>query len=135
MATGLLATGALGAKLSTMKTFGKGDPMVASIRLVMWTKVEELLGIIAACLPTLKSLAERGLRRAGMLTTHFHNTKPSFVVSLHTRSGQDGQKDKDQESSNDGSSMRPDTDGRKSRFDKGNFDPKSGAWNESLESV
>jgi len=81
MATGLLATGVLCAKLTTVKTAGKGDPMKASIRVVMWTKVEEQVGIIASCLPTIKRLAESVLRKFSLMTTRFHNTRPSFVNS------------------------------------------------------
>jgi len=81
MAMGLFATAVLCAKLTTVKTVGKGDPMKASIRIVMWTKLEEQVGIIAACLPTVKRLAERVLRRWGLVTTRFHNTRPSFVNS------------------------------------------------------
>jgi hypothetical protein len=82
MATGLLATGVLCAKLTTLKTVGKGDPMNASIRIVMWTKLEEQVGIIASCLPAVKQLAERVLRRWSLVTTRFHNTRPSFVKSF-----------------------------------------------------
>ena len=81
MATGLLATGVLCAKLSTYPTFGKGDPMQATVEPAMWTKLEELCGIIASCLPSLKEPGEKALRRIGVLTTRLHNTLPSFVNS------------------------------------------------------
>jgi hypothetical protein len=100
MATGLLATGVLCAKLTTVKTIGKGDPMKASIRVVMWTKMEEQVGIIASCLPTVKRLAERVLRRFSLMTTRFHNTRPSFV---NPDVMEMPQTPKDHGSSNDGS--------------------------------
>lgn len=81
MATGLLATGVLCAKLSTYRTFGQGDPMQATVGPSMWTKVEELCGIIASCLPSLKEPGEKLLRRIGVLTTRLQNTLPSFVNS------------------------------------------------------
>jgi hypothetical protein len=79
MGMGLFATAVLCAKLTTLKTIGKGDPMKASIPVVMWTKLEEQVGIIAACLPAIKRLAERVLRKWSLVTTRFHNTQPSFV--------------------------------------------------------
>jgi hypothetical protein len=79
MATGLLATGIICAKMTTYPRFGKGDPMQESVEPCMYTKVEELVGIIASCLPTLKAPVERLLRSNGFLATRFHNTRPSFV--------------------------------------------------------
>jgi hypothetical protein len=81
MATGLLATGVLCAKLSTYPTFGQGDPMQATVGPSTWTKLEELCGIIASCLPSLKEPGEKALRKIGILTTRLHNTLPSFVNS------------------------------------------------------
>jgi len=79
MATGLLATGVLCAKMTTYPKFGKGDPMSESVLPCVYTKVEELVGIIGACLPAMKAPAEKLLRKAGLMVTSVHNIRPSFV--------------------------------------------------------
>jgi len=102
MATGLLATGILCAKLTTYPSWGKGDPMQDMVKPCAYTKIEELVGIIASCLPTLKAPAERVLRRAGVLTTRFRDTRPSFVRSIEMaphRLSEDHGSDKDKSSS------------------------------------
>ncbi|KAF2732679.1 hypothetical protein EJ04DRAFT_496567 [Polyplosphaeria fusca] len=81
MATGLLATTMACAKMTTFTSFGKGDPMQDSIMPSLWAKLEEQVGIIAACLPALKAPVERGLRRAGVLETRWRDERPSFVKS------------------------------------------------------
>ena len=95
MALGLLATAVACAKMTTYGDFGKGDPMQATIRPSMFAKLEEVVGIIASCLPCLKSPAEQVLRKFGILKEH-QLTRPSFVNSVPLP---DLPKDHDQSSS------------------------------------
>lgn len=81
MALGLLATGIACAKMTTFTTFGKGDPMQATILPSLWAKLEEQVGIIASSLPCLKSPIERLLNNMGVLKEH-QLKRPSFVADL-----------------------------------------------------
>ncbi|KAF2785479.1 hypothetical protein K505DRAFT_206559, partial [Melanomma pulvis-pyrius CBS 109.77] len=99
MALGLLATAIMCAKMTTFNDFGKGDPMQATIKPSMYAKIEEQIGIIAACLPCLKSPAEQLLKRFGILKEH-QLTRPSFVNTVPLG---DLAKEEDQRSSGDGS--------------------------------
>ncbi|KAF2713930.1 hypothetical protein K504DRAFT_530833 [Pleomassaria siparia CBS 279.74] len=81
MALGLLATTVLCIKMTTFNDFGKGDPMQATIKSSMLAKIEEQAGIIAACLPCLKSSVEQLLKKLGILKEH-QLTRPSFVNTL-----------------------------------------------------
>ncbi|KAF2475932.1 uncharacterized protein BDR25DRAFT_339869 [Lindgomyces ingoldianus] len=82
MATGLLATGIAGAKMTTFNSLGQGDPMQATVKPSMWAKLEELVGIIAACMPCLKSPAQNLLRRLGLFSGDGMGSRPSFVKTL-----------------------------------------------------
>jgi hypothetical protein len=82
MALGLLATAIMCIKMTTFNDFGKGDPMQATIKPSMLAKIEEQIGIIAACLPCLKSLAEHALKKFGILKEH-QLTRPSFVNTVN----------------------------------------------------
>jgi hypothetical protein len=100
MAFGLLATGVASVKMTTFNSFGAGDPMQATVRPSMYAKLEEIAGIIAVCLPSLKSPVENLLRRMGILKEH-PLSRPSFVntaMSLPERP-----QDNDQRSSGEGS--------------------------------
>lgn len=99
MALGFLATAITCAKMTTFNDFGKGDPMQATIKPSMFAKIEEQIGIIAACLPCLKSPAEQLLKRFGILKEH-QLTKPSFVNTVPMG---DLTKEEDLRSSGDGS--------------------------------
>ena len=81
MALGLLATAINCAKMTTFTSYGEGDPMQATILPSMYAKLEEVVGIIASCLPCLKQPAENILRRFGILKEH-QLSRPSFVQSL-----------------------------------------------------
>ncbi|KAE8445090.1 hypothetical protein EG329_013805 [Mollisiaceae sp. DMI_Dod_QoI] len=83
MATGLLATIISCIKMTTFNNVYLGDPLQATVTSSMWAKLEELVGIIGACLPCLKSPAERLLRRIGILSDRYLPSvpRPSFVVS------------------------------------------------------
>jgi hypothetical protein len=82
MATGLIATGVVGIKMTTFHQVGKRDPFATTYPSLL-ARMEELLGIIAACMPCLKSPAERMLRRLGVISAHVWSTmtRPSFVNS------------------------------------------------------
>lgn len=72
---GLMALGLVGSSASIVKTitvpqFEKSnDIMAGGIRIGLWSIVEEQLGLIAACVPCLKSLFQRFLCRIGVLTS------------------------------------------------------------------
>jgi hypothetical protein len=82
MAMGLFATGIAGYKMTLSTKVFKGDLLSTTVELSLWNRLEELVGIIAACIPCLKSPAERFLKRIGVLSTHFGLSEPSFVISL-----------------------------------------------------
>jgi len=83
MATGLLATAFACYKTTTFHTHGVGDPLRTSLDATLFAKLEEEVGIIAACMPCLKHPAEELLRRVGVLgEQHFLGvSRPSFMVS------------------------------------------------------
>lgn len=92
MATGLIATAIGCVKLSTFwaaaHTYQLPDQMTDTIPSTLYQKMEELLGIIAACMPCLKRPAEDVLRRIGVLgEVHWPGmSKLSFVFSTRERS-------------------------------------------------
>lgn len=84
MAMGLVATIIAGIKTKTFKNVYLGDPLSTTVDSSMWAKLEELVGIIAACMPCLKAPAEKLLRRAGILPDHQDSmSMPSFVDPRH----------------------------------------------------
>ncbi|KAK2789663.1 hypothetical protein FQN52_006002 [Onygenales sp. PD_12] len=85
MGMGLVATGTVCVKMTTFVTVGQGDPLSSTVWPSLLAKLEELLGIIAACTPCLKSPAERFLQRIGVISDRYANstTRPSFVASHH----------------------------------------------------
>lgn len=82
MAMGLLATTISAIKMTTFKGAFLGDPLSSTVIGSLWAKLEEQLGITAACMPCLKAPAEKFLRRVGILATRFGQSVelPSFVV-------------------------------------------------------
>jgi hypothetical protein len=82
MAMGLLATTIAAIKMTTFKGAFLGDPLSSTVIGSLWAKLEEQVGIIAACMPCLKGPAEKFLRRVGILATRFGQSieLPSFVV-------------------------------------------------------
>lgn len=82
MAMGLFAAGIAGYKMTLSTKVFKGDPLSTTVELSLWNRLEELVGLIAACMPCLKSHAERLLKRIGVLSTNMGMSKPSFVISL-----------------------------------------------------
>ncbi|RDL40224.1 uncharacterized protein BP5553_00203 [Venustampulla echinocandica] len=85
MAMGILTTAIRCARMTTYKSMHTGDILTNSVRISLWAQLEGLVGIITACLPCLKGPAERALRRAGVLSSGFHLSKPSFVISKRER--------------------------------------------------
>ncbi|KAH7112536.1 hypothetical protein B0J11DRAFT_498144 [Dendryphion nanum] len=101
MALGLLATSVACIKMTTFNDFGKGDPLQATIKPSMLAKVEEQTGILASCLPCLKSPAQNLLKKFGVLQSH-QLTRPSFVNTV-SLPNMNAPKDHDQRSSGEGS--------------------------------
>jgi hypothetical protein len=83
MGMGLVATSIAGYKMTTFTSVNLGDPLSATVKPSLWAKLEELVGIIAACVPCLKSPIENALRRFGILAAErgISFSKPSFVLS------------------------------------------------------
>lgn len=70
MALGILAGAASITKLTKVKKYTRNrDWLYDGVDLVIWNIVEAQAGIIAACVPCLKSPCERLLRRFGLLPT------------------------------------------------------------------
>jgi len=82
MGLGLIATAIAGVKMTTFNSFGTGDPLRDSVTGSLYAELELWLGIIAACLPTLKAPVERLLRKHGLVSgpsMEMNASKLSFV--------------------------------------------------------
>lgn len=84
MAMGLLATGIAAYKIPLSREINNGDPLSVTVKLSLWNKLEEQLGLIAACLPCLKAQMEALLHRFGILRTRIGHW-PTFSTSLKER--------------------------------------------------
>lgn len=82
MGLGLCATVIAGVKMTTFDDVGLGDPLYDTIKPSLYAKLEEQVGIIAACTPCLKAPIENLLKRAGILAERDEDTRPSFVISI-----------------------------------------------------
>lgn len=82
MAMGLVATGIAAYKMTLSTKFQKGDLLSATVQLSLWNRLEELVGMSAACMPSLKAPAERFLLHIGVLAKQAGVSRPSFVMSL-----------------------------------------------------
>lgn len=78
MATGLVATGMAAYKMTLSHQANMGDLLSSTVWLSLWCKLEELVGITAACLPCLKAQMEKLLHNIGLLKSQV----PQFVMSL-----------------------------------------------------
>ncbi|KUJ07800.1 uncharacterized protein LY89DRAFT_630856 [Mollisia scopiformis] len=78
MATGLIATGIAAYKMTLSQQANMGDLLSSTVKLSLWCKLEEQVGIIAACLPCLKAQMEKVLHQIGILKKRF----PDFALSL-----------------------------------------------------
>ncbi|KAK3367195.1 hypothetical protein B0T24DRAFT_635222 [Lasiosphaeria ovina] len=68
MGLGLMASTASIYKTFKAKDYGvTGDTLMDTVQITLWSITEAQLAIIAACIPTLKQLFERMLRRVGVL--------------------------------------------------------------------
>jgi hypothetical protein len=87
MALGILTTVTVGAKMSKFPAVYRGDPLQGTVMSSLLAKLEEQVGIICACLPTLKGPAERLLIRIGVSSAGFQHamSRPSFVLSTRNR--------------------------------------------------
>jgi hypothetical protein len=77
MAMGLLATGIAAYKIPLSRQVNNGDPLSATVKLSLWNKLEEQLGLIAACLPCLKAQMELLLHQLGILKPHMREWSSS----------------------------------------------------------
>jgi hypothetical protein len=93
MALGFLATAATIPKLLSVKQHGfKGDATYFSSDILLWSLLEVNLGIIAACVPTLRGPFESALKRWGgtrvtqlaMKPMDPSFTPPGFYTSRYT---------------------------------------------------
>jgi len=82
---GLFAAGIAGYKTAIARRISNGDFLSSSVELSLWNRLEGLVGLTAACMPCLKSPAERLLRRICVRPKNIRFTKPSFVISLEER--------------------------------------------------
>jgi hypothetical protein len=81
MGMGLLATSIAAYKIPLSREVNNGDMLSATVKLSLWNKLEEQLGLIAACLPCLKAQMEHLLHRLGILKSRI-GRRPTFVTSL-----------------------------------------------------
>ena len=81
MAMGLLATGIAAYKIPLSRQVNNGDPLSATVKLSLWNKLEEQLGLIAACVPCLKAQMEHLLHQLGILKTHMSQWSTSATSS------------------------------------------------------
>jgi hypothetical protein len=70
MGLGLFASATAIVKMALVKDYLiSQDPLWDSVSLGLWGYVEQYVGILAACIPTLKAPFEKLLRKVGMLST------------------------------------------------------------------
>ncbi|KAH6665994.1 hypothetical protein B0J14DRAFT_605078 [Halenospora varia] len=85
MGLGLVATSTVCVKMTTFKAVNSGDPLSATVIPSLYAKLEEVIGIIAACMPALKQTGEALLKKWGIMKEVPANgqmSRPSFVISL-----------------------------------------------------
>lgn len=93
MGLGLLASGASIAKTVILQTFdssGSDHGQVAGLHIALCANLEEQLGLIAACLPCLKALFQRLLKRAGMTSQYASGDTGTTSVARNTRNSRAG---------------------------------------------
>jgi hypothetical protein len=78
MALGFLATAATIPKIISVKYYGfKGDATFHTSDVLLWSLLEVNLGIIAACVPTLRGPFETALKQWGLISATQLGTKPT----------------------------------------------------------
>ena len=137
MAMGLLATAIAAYKIPLSREINNGDPLSATVRMSLWNKLEEQLGLIAACLPCLKAQMEEFLHRVGILKTrvrHWSNfvTPETSSSSPSSRRGSDEPKTEDIRRSSDAGLVSFATNTLGTHHTRGTF--KSNAATSILES-
>ncbi|KAK4239504.1 hypothetical protein C8A03DRAFT_32456 [Achaetomium macrosporum] len=84
MGLGIFASSASIAKLFMVGSYGStGDTLMDTVALTTWSMVEAQLAIIAACIPTLKRLFERVLRRWGLISSQGSTTRSRTGYHKH----------------------------------------------------
>jgi len=85
MALGIVASVASICKIAEVANQTKltGDGLVDGVNVTFWGILEIQLGIIAACVPCLKRLAETWLRRVGLISTQ--KTQPTYYGDQTSR--------------------------------------------------
>lgn len=84
MGLGVFATAASIIKTTFVRNYGRtGDTLWDAVPLTLWSILEEQTGIIAACVPCLKTPFERTLRRAGVLSTQKTETGYIYASNHH----------------------------------------------------
>lgn len=90
MGMGVFAAAASIVKTTLVKSYGRtGDTLWDAVDLTLWSILEEQTGIIAACIPCLKSPFERTLQKCGVLSTrkgsgyhpHAYHNRPRRIDS------------------------------------------------------
>lgn len=82
---GLFAAGIAGYKMTVAKRVYAGDLLSTTVESSLWNRLEGLVGLTAACMPCLKSRAERFLCRICNFPKDASLSKPSFVMLLEER--------------------------------------------------
>ncbi|KAK0639658.1 hypothetical protein B0T16DRAFT_463308 [Cercophora newfieldiana] len=91
---GLAATAAASVKLTLIGSYGQtGDMLWDCVGLVTWSILEAQIGIIAACVPCLKSPLHSALRRVGWLSESSGHGRVGFAEAF--RIGDSTLEDKD----------------------------------------
>ncbi len=94
LALGLLAVGASAIKVHYVRTYDitSSDTYRQMIPTFMWSRIEELVLIIAACAPLLKAPVEAGLHRLGLPTFRYtHRTIDTIDTSHPVRQVSNGE--------------------------------------------
>jgi len=80
MGLGVIASIASIVKTTLVKNYGiTGDDLMDSVGITTWSVLEMQLGIIAACIPTLKQLFEKFLRRVGFMSTYGTKSRTGYM--------------------------------------------------------
>ncbi|KAK4171237.1 hypothetical protein QBC36DRAFT_340353 [Triangularia setosa] len=88
MGLGIFASSACIAKTFHVQDYGKtGDSLMDCVPVTIWSMVEMQLAIIASCIPCLKQLFERGLRRLGLLSTQHSSDSSTGTRAYQTYPG------------------------------------------------
>ena len=85
MGLGLIATAAAIVRMILIRRYiNTRDPLWEILDIGIWAWMEEYLGIIAACVPTLRAPFENMLRKWGVLSTRRETAQASGLFKLST---------------------------------------------------